>query len=62
MYVNDKLFRAEVKKQLFIKGWNYTDLANQIGCTRSYVAAFMKGQRNGSLIASKIAKALDIKI
>lgn len=62
MDVNDDIFRAEVKKQLFIKKWKYKDLAASIGCTESYIKAFMCGCRNGSDLAEKISEVLDIKL
>lgn len=62
MDVNDDIFRAEVKKQLFIKKWKYKDLAVSIGCTEGYIRAFMCGGRNGSDLAEKISKVLDIKL
>lgn len=62
MDVNDEIFRAEVKKQLFIKKWKYKDLATSIGCAESYIKAFMCGSRNGSDLAEKISTVLGVKL
>ena len=55
-----KVFIAEVKKQLCIKGWKYADLAKATGYTVGTIEAFMCGARTSKRMADCIAKVLDI--
>ena len=56
-----KLFIAEVKKQLALKGWKYADLAKASGYKVSSIESFMCGQRQNEFIANRIARALGIE-
>lgn len=57
---NYKEFRAEIRKQLSLRGWKYKDLAAASGYTTSAIEAFMCGTRTSDGLAEAIAKALDI--
>lgn len=56
-----KLFIAEVKKQLSIRGWKYADLAKATGYTVGTIEAFMCGARESERMADCIAKVLEIE-
>ena len=56
-----KLFIAEVKKQLSIRGWKYADLSKATGYTVGTIEAFMCGARESERMADCIAKALEIE-
>ena len=56
-----KLFIAEVKKQLSIKGWKYADLSKATGYTVCSIEAFMCGARESERMADCIAKVLGIE-
>ena len=55
-----KLFIAEVKKQLSLKGWKYADLSKATGYTVGTIEAFMCGARESKRMADCIAKVLGI--
>lgn len=55
-----KLFIAEVKKRLSLKGWKYTELAHATGYELGTIKAFMCGYRQSENVANKIAEVLDI--
>lgn len=57
-----QLLRAEIKKQMFLRGLTYQDLAEQIGIKRSTISAFMCGVRSSESTAKALAKALDIEL
>lgn len=54
-----KLFIAEVKKQLYIRGWKYADLSKATGYTVGTIEAFMCGARESERMANCIAQVLD---
>lgn len=55
-------FKAEVKKQLTLRGWTYKDLQVVTGYTYKTIEKFMCGKygSNGDFVGKAIAKALDI--
>ena len=57
---NYKAFKAEVRKQLSLRGWKYKDLSVATGYTTRTIEAFMCGSRTSDSLAEAIAKALDI--
>ena len=57
---NYKEFRAEIRKQLSLRGWKYKDLASATGYTVKTIESFMCGSRTSDGLAEAIAKALDI--
>ena len=61
MDVSMKLFVAEMKKQLTIKGWKYTDLAEATGYSVSALNKLTSGQRAGENLINTVAKVLDIE-
>ena len=55
-------FKAEVKKQLTLKGWDYSNLAKVTGYTQGSLQVMMSDDAKLSPRAmSKIAEALDIQ-
>ena len=55
------IFKAEVKKQLAIKGWSYKELAKATGYKLSTIQGFMsKFDRGSDDMIKCIAKVLDI--
>jgi lambda repressor-like predicted transcriptional regulator len=56
-----KLFIAEVKKQLYIRGWKYADLSKATGYTVGTIEAFMCGARESERMANCIAQVLGIE-
>ena len=57
---NYKALCAEIRKQLYLRGWKCKDLAKATGYTTGTIYAFMGGRRVNDKIAETIAKALDI--
>ena len=57
---NFNAFRAEVRKQLSLRGWKYKDLATATGYTVKTIESFMCASRTSDGLADAIAKALDI--
>ena len=58
----NRIFIAEVKKQLSIRRWKYADLAKATGYTRTTIEAFMIGKRDSENMIKAIATALEIEI
>lgn len=56
------IFRAEVKKQMHLRGLKYADLATMTGLKRSTISAFMCGVRSSDTTARLLAKALNIEL
>ena len=56
------VFRAEVKKQMHLRGLRYEDLAKMTGLKRSTISAFMCGVRNSDTTARLLSKVLDIEL
>ena len=55
-------FKAEVKKQLTLKGWDYSNLAKVTGYTQGSLQVMMSDDAKLSTRAMrKIAEALDIE-
>lgn len=61
MIIIYRLFKAEVKKQLFLKNWKYKELAKATGKKESTISAFMIGHRESENVANCIAKVLGIE-
>lgn len=57
---NYREFRAEIRKQLSLRGWKYKDLSAATGYTVKTIEAFMCGTRVTDSMAISIAKALNI--
>lgn len=53
-------FKAEVKKQMILRGWTNDDLAKATGYKESTIRALMCGERTGDAVCKAVAKALDI--
>ena len=56
-----KLFAAEIKKQLTIKGWKNADLAKATGYSIESINRLTSGQRSGEKLINTVAKVLDIE-
>lgn len=56
--MNSLEFRAEVKKQLTLRGWKYRDLALHSGLSLSVVSRYMRGDYPNDLPRESIARAL----
>ena len=54
-----KLFAAEIKKQLTIKGWKNADLAKATGYSIESINRLTSGQRAGEKLINTVAKVLD---
>ena len=61
MDVSMKLFVAEMKKQLTIKGWKNADLAKATGYSIESINRLTSGQRAGENLINAVAKVLDIE-
>ena len=61
MDVSMKLFVAEMKKQLTIKGWKNADLAKATGYSIESINRLTSGQRAGEKLINTVAKVLDIE-
>lgn len=61
VFIIYKLFIAEVKKQLALKGWKYADLAKVTGYAEGTIQAFMCGARESKNMAKCIAQVLGIE-
>lgn len=55
-------FRAEVRRQLTLRGWTYKDLAKWSGLSRAVVNRYMCGNYPNDLPKEPIAKALGIEV
>ena len=61
--MNKLEFKAEVKKQLTLRGWNYSDLANATGYTQGSLQVMMSDDLKLSRSAmEKIGNALSIDL
>lgn len=56
-----KLFRANVKRELSIRGWRYKELAERTGYQVGTIRGFMCGDRDSIRVALAISKCLDIE-
>ena len=56
-----KLFAAEIKKQLTIKGWKNADLAKATGYSIESINRLTSGQRASEKLINTVAKVLDIE-
>ncbi|PTJ95623.1 helix-turn-helix domain-containing protein [Staphylococcus simulans] len=57
------IYNKKVKKMMFLKGWNMTEMANLIGVSTSYFSQIMnKRKKPSTKLAKKIADALDVEI
>ena len=61
IFIN-RLFIAEVKRQMSLRKWTSKDLAKATGYEVSTIYAFMSGQRDSDNIKIAIASALEIEI
>lgn len=59
---DNRLFIAEVKKQLTMRDWKYERLANEIGYPLGSLYGFMSGKRGSPNMRKAIAKVLDISL
>lgn len=57
-----RVFRAEVKKQLVLRGWRHKDLAKATGYSVNAIDTFMTGSRCSVRLENAIRAALDIKM
>ena len=58
-----KLFRAEVKKQLYLRGWSYAQLAEALGYTTNSMRVIINDdKRLNDKKMQIIASVLDIKL
>ncbi len=53
-------FKAEVKKQLYLRDWQHKDLAEAIGYSTASVDSFMCGTRFNCKVAKAIGETLGI--
>ncbi len=60
MVVNFPLFRAEVKKQLDLKGWKRKDLAAATGYSVHSINSAIRGVRQSEKLIGAIDDALNI--
>lgn len=58
----DRLFIADVTRELKVRKWTYKDLAKATGQKVSYINAFMCGLRYNESVKKSIAAALEIEI
>lgn len=60
-YVTDfRTFRAEVMKELSLRGWKYTDLARESGYSVSYVRLALANIQGSPKIAKRIVDVLGL--
>ena len=58
---NERLFKAEVKKELAIRGWKYKDLAKAVGVSESSIVNLMCRQTRGSdELIDRVASELNV--
>lgn len=57
-----ELFKAEVKKQMFINKFDYAAIAKLTGYKKSTIEAFMCGARESENVAKAIGKLFDIDV
>lgn len=55
-----KEFKAEIKKQLYLRDWQHKDLAAAIGYSTASIDSFMCGTRFNRKIAKAIGEKLGI--
>lgn len=61
--MNKHIFRAEVKKQLALRRWSYSDLAEHTKYTPNTIRIMMHDDsRLSERAVNEIAKALDISL
>ena len=58
--VDFTLFKAEVKKQLELRGWKYADLAKAAGYSINSIESLMSGARASDRLCKAVAEALSI--
>ena len=61
MFIN-RLFVAEVKRQLALRKWTSKDLAKATGYKVSTIYACMSGRRDSGAVEKAIAAALNIEL
>ena len=61
MDVNERLFAAEIKKQLHIKGWTYSDLAKETGYSLVSIKKLISGERHSAALVNSVTRALDMR-
>lgn len=57
---DNRLFIAEVKKQLAIRGWKYDRLAKETGYPLGSLYGFMSNKRSSDRMRNAIASVLEI--
>ena len=60
--ITDRIFIAEVAKELKLRKWTQKDLAEATGLKLSYIKAFMAQIRYSEKAKEAIAEALEIEI
>lgn len=58
---NTRLFVAEMKKQLHIKGWKYSDLAKATGFSESSIRKLAIGNRCSVALVNSVSRALGMR-
>ena len=61
MIIIFKLFRANVKRELYLRGWKYKDLAERTGYQVGTIKSFMCGDRDSIRVALAISKCLGVE-
>lgn len=60
--INHLKFKAEVKKQMTLKGWKYSDLAKATGYSIGTIESLMCGARASDRVYRAVANAIGISI
>lgn len=61
MDMSTRVFVGEIKKQLTIKGWTHSDLANATGYSLEAIRSFMSGRSNSVKLTNAISVALGMR-
>lgn len=54
-------WKAEVEKQLVLRGWKRKDLAEAVGMSQSYVSNTVCGSVNSKTLVKKISDVLGVE-
>lgn len=57
---NFNIFQAEVKLELWKRGWTYADLGRATGYSRNYIQNTLSGSYSSRKVASRILRTLGI--
>lgn len=58
---NERLFVAEMKKQLHIRGWTYSDLAKETGYSVISIKKLVSGERHSVALVNSVSRALGMR-